>query len=277
MTGYDMWTRNENRFKRLLQAGEPAVAMWVNLPWLGIPEILGSAGCDAALIDMEHTTNSIGEVQNMIIACTAAGITPFYRPAGIDTANVARALDAGAQGIIFANISAREQAERAVACCKWPPAGDRPWGGAHTRQALWDGKPAAAALLESEPRRRGAHSREYVDAINNEVLVVLMIESPEGVENVNEILSVPGVDAIRFGWADYSANVGFEIEQCQKAADLVYEACRSRGVGYSFTLGQAGQREHYPGCWYAAGLDTLIFASALREHVRGARERVGRR
>jgi 2-keto-3-deoxy-L-rhamnonate aldolase RhmA len=271
-----MWTRNDNRFKRLLAAGEPAVAMWVNLPWLAIPEILGSVGCDAALIDMEHTTNSIRDVQNMIIACTAAGITPFYRPAGIDTADVARALDAGAQGIIFANIATRAQAERAVACTKWPPLGDRPWGGAHTRQALWQGGPAAAALLESDERRRGVHSPAYVEKMNGEILVVLMIESPEGVANIDDILAVPGVDAIRFGWADFSANVGFELDQCQAAADRVYEACRAKGVGYSFTLGEAGQRVFYPGCWYSAGLDSLIFANALRASVRGAFEKVGR-
>jgi 4-hydroxy-2-oxoheptanedioate aldolase len=272
-----MWTRNDNKFKRLLDAGEPAVAMWVNLPWLAIPEIIGSAGCDAALIDMEHTTNSIRDVQNMIVACTAAGITPFYRPAGIDTADVSRALDAGAQGIIFANIADRAEAELAVACTKWPPVGSRPWGGAHTRQALWDGIPAAAALAESDERRRGVHSSAYVEKLNNEILVVLMIESPQGVANIYEILSVPGVDSIRFGWADYSANVGFDLDASTAAATRVYNACRERGIGYSFTLGQVGQLSHYQGCWYGAGLDSLLFAGALRESVRKARDLVGRR
>jgi 2-keto-3-deoxy-L-rhamnonate aldolase RhmA len=276
MTGSDLWARNRNNFKRLVDAGEPALAMWVNLPWQATPEILASCGCDAALIDMEHTTSSIQDVLNMIIACAAAGITPFYRPSGMDTANVARALDSGAQGIIFPNINTRDEAERAVASCRLPPLGNRPWAGAHTRQAVWNGIPAAAALREPDPRLRGVHSAEYVDMLNNEVLVVLMIESPEGVANLNAILDVPGIHSIRFGWADYSIHVGFDLDKCQRAADLTYETCRAKGVGYSFTLGQAGQHPHYPGCWYGVGLDTLLFAGALRDAVAAARERVGR-
>jgi 4-hydroxy-2-oxoheptanedioate aldolase len=274
MTSF-VWQRRRNRFKELIQAGETAIAMWIDVPWPPLVEILGSCGGDAALVDMEHTTNSFEDVENLIIAAEAAGLTPIFRPAGLDPKAVGRALDSGAQGVIFPDVRTRAQAELAVASTKYPPVGRRGWGGSHTRYAMWEGLSAAAALRESDPGKRGVYSQEYVDKANSDVLVLMIIESVEGMDNLDEILDVEGIDAVSFGWADYSAQVGFDLARCEEASDRLYEACRSRGIGTSLSVGQAGKQEHYRGCYYIAGIDTLVISDAFRQTIADARRRIG--
>src|SRR5437763_374311 len=120
------WQRRVNPFRERLDAGEPAFIVGVDIAWTPLAEIVGSAGADAAFIDMEHTTLSLTDVENLIIACDAAGISSLVRPAGLDTSAVSHALDSGAHGIIYADVRTREQAERAIAATRYPPAGNRP-------------------------------------------------------------------------------------------------------------------------------------------------------
>jgi 4-hydroxy-2-oxoheptanedioate aldolase len=268
------WERRRNPFRERLDAGEPAFIVGVDIPWTPLGEIVGSAGADAAFIDMEHTMLSLTDVENLIVACDAADISALVRPAGLDTTAVSRALDSGAHGAIFPDIRTREQAERAVAATKYPPAGSRPWGGSHTRSVMWEGVLASKALQEDDPERRGVYSPAFVDHANQGVHVTILIESPEGVANLPEILEVPGIDAFWFGWADFSAHVAFDLERCAEAANTVYERCRAAGIGMCLALDQAEKQPFYTGCFYLAGLDTLVLAGALRAGVTSARQRV---
>src|ERR1700735_2418763 len=105
------WQRRRFGFRERLQSGEPAYLVGVDVPWTPLAEIVGSTGADAAFIDMEHTTLSLTDVENLIIACDAAGISALVRPAGLDVAAASRALDSGAHGVIFPDIRTRAQAE----------------------------------------------------------------------------------------------------------------------------------------------------------------------
>lgn len=268
------WQRQRNVFRERLGAGEPAFIVGIDIPWTPLAEIAGSAGTDAAFIDMEHTTLSLTDVENLIVACDAAGISALVRTAGHDTATASRALDSGAHGVIFPDVRTREQAERAVAATRYPPDGGRPWGGAHTRSVMWEGVLASKALQEADPARRGVYSEEFVQRANRGVHTTILIESPEGVVNLPEMVAVPGIDAFWFGWADYSAHVGFDLERCTQAATTVYETCRAAGIGMCLALDQAETQPFYPGCFYLAGLDTLVLAGALRGAVSAARQRV---
>jgi 4-hydroxy-2-oxoheptanedioate aldolase len=268
------WQRRRNRFRERLDSGEPAFIVGVDIPWTPLAEIVGSAKADAAFIDMEHTTLSLTDVENLIVACDAAGISALVRPAGLDVAAASRALDSGAHGVIFPDIRTRAQAERAVAATKYPPEGSRPWGGAHTRIVMWEGVLASKALQEDDPERRGVYSHEFVRHANDGIHTTILIESPEGVANLPEMVQVPGIDAFWFGWADYSAHVGFDLERCTQAANTVYDTCRAAGIGMCLALDQAETQPWYPGCFYLAGLDTLVLAGALRGAVAGARQRV---
>jgi 4-hydroxy-2-oxoheptanedioate aldolase len=263
-----------SRFREVLAAGKPATAMWISLPWLPVVEILGASHCDAAVLDMEHSVLSIEDVERLCIACDAAGVTPLYRPPGLDRYCVSRALDAGAQGVIFPNVRTKSEAEFAVSCTRYPPTGDRPWAGPHNRANMFTGSAMTVeALRAARPEDRGVASPEYVARTNAAVFVALMVESPVGVENLDAILEVPGIDAIRFGWGDYSVHVGFDVDKIQAAADHVYGVCRQRGVGCSLNLGQADK--HFPGCFYMLGVDALILSAAIRHTVGQARTQLG--
>jgi 4-hydroxy-2-oxoheptanedioate aldolase len=277
MTGPDWhWQRRRHRFRERLDAGEPAFIVGIDVPWTPLAEIAGSAGADAAFIDMEHTTLSLTDVENLIVACDAAGISALVRTAGHDPAAASRALDSGAHGVIFPDVRTREQAERLVSATRYPPRGNRPWGGAHTRSVMWEGVLASRALQEEDPARRGVYSHEFVEHANRGVHTTILIESPEGVANLSEMVEVSGIDAFWFGWADYSTHVGFDLERCTEAATAVYETCRGAGIGMCLALDQAETQPFYPGCFYLAGLDTLVLAGALRTAVAGARDRVDR-
>jgi 4-hydroxy-2-oxoheptanedioate aldolase len=268
------WQRRRHPFRERLERSAPAFIVGVDIPWTPLAEIVGSTGADAAFIDMEHTTLSLTDVENLIVACDAAGISSLVRPAGHDTAAVSRALDSGAHGIVYPDVRTREEAERAIAATRYPPEGRRPWGGAHTRSVMWEGVLASKALQEEDPVARGVYSSEFVQRSNRAVHTTILIESPEGVANLPEMVLLPGIDAFWFGWADFSAHVDFDLARCTVAASTVYETCRAAGIGMCLALDQAEAQPFYPGCFYLAGLDTLVLAGALRAGVAGARERV---
>ena len=268
------WQRRRNGFQEKLEAGDRPTAIWLNIPWAPLAEIFGSCGVDAALIDMEHTSNDFGDIESLIIACDAAGVTPIVRPPSLDTHVVNRLLDAGAQGIIFADIRTRAEAEFAASCTKYPPLGRRGWGGSHTRYAMWEGLPATAAMKEVTAEGRGVYSEEYVQKANSSILTYLIVESPEGVGNIDDIASVPGIDAVSFGWADYSVQSGFNLGVVEEAANKVYQSCKRHGIGTSLSVGQAGNSEYFPGCYFICGIDTLIISGAIRQTLVDARMKI---
>jgi 4-hydroxy-2-oxoheptanedioate aldolase len=139
---------------------------------------------------------------------------------------------------------------------------------------MWEGVLASRALQDQDPARRGVYSGQFVEHANRSVHLTILIESPEGVANLAEMVKIPGIDAFWFGWADYSAHVGFDLERCTEAASRVYETCRSAGVGMCLALDQAASQPFYPGCFYLAGLDTLVLSQALRASVASARQRI---
>jgi 4-hydroxy-2-oxoheptanedioate aldolase len=265
------WRTQKNTFKQAVRV-KPQVAMWVTVPWAPLVEMVGHVGADAALIDLEHTTLSLETMESLVIAAGAAGITPIVRPPAIDAHLVSRVLDAGALGIVFANIRDGAQAEAAIRATLYPPAGDRGWGGSHTRYVMWQGGSAATELREPDPARRGVYSPEYVDKATSDITRIFIVESREGLANLDDILSVDHLDAVMFGWADYAADVGFEVDACQRGADVVYRACRERGIGVSLSAGQAGETEWYPGCFSVAGIDALLIRDALARAVGRTRE-----
>lgn len=256
-----------NRFKATLAAGRPALAMWLTTPWSAVPEIVGRAGLDAAFIDLEHVSHGIDEAERLIIACEAAGMSPLIRPARIDPSDISRLLDAGAHGIVFPQVESLEDAELAVRCTRYRPEGLRGWGGAHTRLAGWRGGYAADlfAGARSDP---GVYTDEYVRMAHDHAAVVLIVETTRGIERIEEIATVEGVDAIVFGWGDYAVEAGFDREACRHAASAVYATAQKRGIGVALSPGDA----FYPGCFILAGVDSLHMSAALVAAVEAARK-----
>jgi 2-dehydro-3-deoxyglucarate aldolase/4-hydroxy-2-oxoheptanedioate aldolase len=182
---------NTNPVKAKLKAGE-----WVSGPIIeeifsvGGVRMLANAGHDFLWFDTEHNMYNWETLLTVVQFSRAIGITPLVRVTDLSYANIARALDTGALGVIVPRVDTREQVEAAVSYAKYPPLGRRGAGGM-----------ARNAYL---PKSAG----EAVEWGNAETMVVVQIESPEGAERAEEFAQVPGVDVLCIGPQDLSINMG---------------------------------------------------------------------
>lgn len=273
--GHDtpLWERRVNRFKERLRAGGQGLLMWVTLAIPEIPEMIEGRGLDAVILDLEHTSHGLREIEAMIRACDAAGITPLVRPPSAEPTLITRLLDAGAYGIAFPMIQSRKDAEHAVACLRYQPRGLRGWGGAHTRHARWQGSYAGSETRPGSTQPANAHySPRYVEKAESDLFTLLIVETQRAVDAIDEIVAVEGVDAVLFGWGDYALECGFDWARAQEAARRVYESCRGSGMPCALTPGDALGYGFYPGCFYVVGIDSLIFSTGLSEAVARARD-----
>jgi 2-keto-3-deoxy-L-rhamnonate aldolase RhmA len=264
------WQDKTNGLKHLLRSGETPLIMWVTIPWPALIELAGAQGVNAVLIDLEHTSFGLDVAQQMIVSAEAAGVTALVRPSSIDPAEVSSILDAGAQGIVFPLVNTAADAKLAWRCLRYPPDGVRGWGGSHTRAAMWQGTSAVEALRQSDPNAKGVYSAEYVAKAADDIVNYFIVETVEGVNNIQAILEAGQPDLVSFGWGDFSVEVGFDLDRCVKAAGIVYDACRSRGIGVSVSTGQTGPSAAYPGCITIIGIDSLLLSAAVKAAVAAA-------
>lgn len=171
----------KNPVKAALKAGLPQVGTWLSLGDVGATRLMARVGFPWLTVDLEHSP--IGWTQAGILfgAIADAGCVPLARVPRGDHDYIKRVLDAGAFGIVVPMVNTVEEAKLAIAAAKYPPAGNRSVGGA-LHALNW-----------------GAAAGDYYKYANDEILVILQTESPQGVENAEEIYSLPGVDAIFVG------------------------------------------------------------------------------
>ena len=207
-----------NTVKQALQAGQLQLGM--NFGVLRSPEIprlLTAAGFHWAFIDTEHGAFDLETVQDVCRVCQLTGLCPVVRVADLQYALVARALDSGAQGIIFPRMEDPKLLETAISWTQYPPAGVRGFG-----------------LQPSQVGYEALPMNEVITHINANILTVLQIESKRAVEARDEILSVPGIDAVMIGPADLSISMGipgeFQHPDLIAAIDLIRETCDPKGI-----------------------------------------------
>ncbi|MGB6838185.1 MAG: aldolase/citrate lyase family protein [Dehalococcoidia bacterium] len=177
----------ENTLKRLWSEGKPTVGAWLSIPDAFSAEIMAHMGFDWLCLDMQHGLIGYGQAVPMLQAISTTEVIPLARVPWNEPAAIMRMLDAGAWGIIVPLINSRADAEAAVAACRYPPAGIRSFG--PTRATLYAGG-------------------DYAARANDEVLCIIMIETRQALDNLDDILSVPGVDACYIGPADLSFALG---------------------------------------------------------------------
>lgn len=181
-----------NHVKELLKRGEPALGAWLNLPDTSSARLMAHLGFDWLLIDMEHTAQNPSLVGDMIATIAASGTTaPLVRIPYNSVEWFKWALDAGAWGILTPMVNTREEAQHVVACSKYPPLGARSIGGVFASYSFGD-----------------TDRKDYLARANDELLVCVQIESAQGVQNLDEILSVPGIDVAFVGPNDLHASLG---------------------------------------------------------------------
>jgi 4-hydroxy-2-oxoheptanedioate aldolase len=179
-----------------------------------------------------------------------------------DTQAVNRVLDSGAHGVLFPCIATGDEAERMARSLWFAPRGTRGWGGRHVRAVRWN---------TTSP---DLSTSEYVESVNAAIANVMMIETPEGVDNVEEILARGTPHAVIFGLADYSVAVGFDDESTEAAARRVYAACRAHAIGLGLLPGSLGAPPFAPGDFCVAGVDSLLINDAIGRRIAAVRDTV---
>lgn len=180
-----------NKLKEAIKGGNSVVGPFMKLGSPAVVEIMGHAGFDFVIIDLEHGPLSMESAENMVRAATLVGVTPVIRVGDNDPLMILRALDIGAQGIQIPHINSREAAGKAVRASKYAPEGDR-----------------GVCRYVKAANYSAMDRYEYFQTANRETMVIIHIEGQEGVENLDEILTVDGVDVIFLGPYDLSQSLG---------------------------------------------------------------------
>ncbi len=205
-----------NTLRATLQAGRPALGSWLQFGDTGVAEIMAQAGFDWLAIDLEHGAIDLATAFALIQVVDLAGCAPLVRLSSNDSVQAKRVMDAGAWGVIVPSVQSAAEARKAVDAVKYPPEGERGVGLARA-QAY------------------GVRFDEYVRECSESSVVIPMIEQKEGVDHVEEILEVKGVDAVFIGPYDLSASYGVIGELTHP---LVIEAMR-RVVAATSACGKA--------------------------------------
>lgn len=175
--------------KKTLADGGVTIGAWMSMGHVSIAEILASAGYDWVVIETEHTAIDVSEVLRLLGAIEGRGAVPLVRLAWNDPIQCKAVLDSGAAGVIVPMVNTRADAELAVQSAKYPPLGRRGVGLARAQGY-------------------GTTFDDYVRRANDETLLVVQIEHIDAVNNIEAILSVPGIDATFIGPYDLSMSMG---------------------------------------------------------------------
>jgi 2-keto-3-deoxy-L-rhamnonate aldolase RhmA len=247
-----------------LRQNAPVFGIFCCLPLPQVIELIAGAGFDFVIIDNEHTLINPETLENMLRAADASGIPALVRVPGSAAAEIARVLDAGAQGVVLPRVRSREQAAAAVRLCRYAPEGDR--GLAAGRAASYGNTGLSTDLAALLARA------------NQDVLVVPMIEDREGVDAIDEIASLPGVNLIIEGAADLSQSLGVPWQprhpSVRAALEQAQAAAQARGVPYCAALRTPEDLAQW---WqrgvrcFTLGDDRALFQRTLRADLAQAR------
>jgi 2-keto-3-deoxy-L-rhamnonate aldolase RhmA len=255
-----------NRFRQMWEEGKAPVGhMLFEFNSRGVAKILDAAGVDFVVIDMEHSSFTLAEVADMVAWLKATPIAPFVRIPEVQYHLIARALDIGLLGVMAPNVQTAAQARAVVDAAKYPPLGKR---GFHFGGASTD-------FL-------GGDVGEYVRYANENTTVICMIESPQGVENVEAIATTPGVDALWVGYGDLAQYMGipgqFHDPGFLDALRQTVAAARKHGLAAIIQPGNAAQLKEWLAIGFnviSYGADFALYKEALTKAVAEIRQIMG--
>ncbi|MDQ6773330.1 MAG: aldolase/citrate lyase family protein [Candidatus Dormibacteraeota bacterium] len=201
--------------RELWDSGRPTIGAWCVMPSAFAAELAGRSGVDWVCIDTQHGLIGYEQMAAMLQALSGTGTPAFVRVPWNAPDHIMKALDAGAQGVVVPMVNSAEEARQAVDSARYPPAGRRSWGPIRAALDVPDYSPAVA---------------------NRRVVLAVMIETAEGVQAADEILSVAGVDAVYVGPNDLALAHGLppssdvEAEAHGRLVESVREAAARHGV-----------------------------------------------
>ncbi|HET6608728.1 MAG TPA: aldolase/citrate lyase family protein [Rhodopila sp.] len=213
-----------NVTKQRLKAGKMALGFGVHhLRSVATPMVIAGTGHDWMFIDGEHGAFNIQEITQLCIAALPQGVTPIVRVCAGAIDEATRALDNGALGIVVPHVDTAAEAKRISDAFHYPPMGHRSWGGPPAVYSY-----QAPSIAEAQA------------GINQEIITIVMLESPEAIRNADAIAAVEGIDVLFIGTSDLTAELGisgqFGHPKVIEAYQAVGDACRKHGK----TLGMGG-------------------------------------
>lgn len=218
-----------NTFKQALNANRRQVGLWVTIAHQQIAEAAATCGFDWLLFDMEHSPTDLYDVGQQLLAVRGTPSAAIVRVPILDMAWIKRVLDAGAPNIMVPNVRNAQEARDAVAFTRFAPEGLRGVAGS---------------------TRAGNYGRykDYMARANDEIGLVLQIESQEALDNLDEICRVPGVDAVFIGPSDLAASLGYRGQAShpvvQAAIAQAFKVANAAGKAAGVLAGD-GKADHY--------------------------------
>ena len=244
-----------NKIKQMWKAGQCVTLGWLSVSHGFSAEVMARQGFDALCVDLQHGTAEMKDVAPMLQAISQTDSVPVVRVAWNEPAAIMKALDLGAYGIIVPLVNTPEEAKMAVDACRYPPVGMRSSG--PVRAVHYGGA-------------------DYVAHANDEIVVMAMIETKEGLANLDAICATPGLDAVYIGPADLSFALGLpprgdnpdplHLATCDKILAAAHKAgikCVMHCAGAAFAAGAVKR-----------GFDMVMLTSDLSCMIAGARQQL---
>lgn len=246
----------KNRLKEKINRNEAVYGLFVSIPHPIVVELIGHAEYDFVIIDYEHASTNMETIEDLVRAAELLEITPLVRISGVDRIEILKVLDCGAQGIVIPHVERKEQVEEAVHFAYYYPIGGR---------SLNSGRPG---IFGKYPLN------EYIAAANEEIMIVPMIESAEGIRQREAILSVPQISFVLEGAADLSQSLqvpwNTEHPDVKKSLDGLFETAGRSDVPYAAVSRRMDDHKK----WVAKGVRIFVLGDDRNTAFRAYRQKL---
>ncbi|MGR5175788.1 4-hydroxy-2-oxoheptanedioate aldolase [Vibrio mediterranei] len=236
-----------NQFKQSLSGDKPLWGLWLGLPDTSCAEICGGAGFDWVLVDGEHASFDLTSIKHHLQALAPHNTSPIVRAEDGNPTLIKRLLDIGAQTLLVPMVNTAVQAEEIVKSALYPPLGNRGIGSALARASQWNRIP------------------QYLHRANDQVCLLVQVETKEAIDNIEAIAAVEGIDGIFIGPSDLSGSMGHignpghpdVVEAIDHAIKAIQRAGKAVGI-LSLNPDQAKSYAARGVKFIGAGVDTLL-------------------
>ena len=241
-----------NPFKQALRNGETQIGLWLSSTSSYMAEIAATSGYDWLLIDGEHAPNTVQDLYHQLQAIAPYPGQPVIRPVDGDRSLIKQVLDIGARTLLIPMVDTAEQAREIVLATRYPPQGTRGVGAGVARAARW------------------GRVENYMAQANDELCLMIQVESKTALENLDAILAVDGIDGVFIGPADLSASLGYPDNAGHPEVQAIIErsirriCAAGKAAGFLAVDPQMAQKALSWGATFVAvGVDTMLYTDAL--------------
>ncbi|MDR3411144.1 MAG: 4-hydroxy-2-oxoheptanedioate aldolase [Formivibrio sp.] len=244
----------QNKFKEAIKAGQTQLGLWLSCANAYTAEIAATSGYDWLLIDGEHGPNDIPTLLAQLQAIAPYDSHPIVRPVNKDPSLIKQVLDIGAQTLLVPMVDTAQDARDLVSAMRYAPRGIRGVGASVARAARW------------------GRIENYAETVEDQLCLLVQVESLRGLQNLDEITKVEGVDGVFIGPADLSASMGHMGNpghpEVKAAIEKAIKHIRASGKAAGFLAPDPAVAKHYLACganFVAIAVDTMLFTKAMSD------------